>query len=371
MELMFCLDRTLDAASPTDSAHDANLSTVGASGPNNAGSMSSATPRTAAPYLRPLVRALDAKRIDTDALLERHGLSRRELADASTRIPVQVTSALLDDAVSVLEDPALGLTLTRYSEYSAFGALGVALAAGGSLRAVLHRVVRYHAIVSDAIASRLVDRGDALVVELTDRTPIAAHPQSLLYVVATLVGLVRLRLSRTTNPRRVVVRDVDDACAAAASRYFRCPIERGAFFAVEYSAADGARLLEGSDPEMAAMLEQALAARLASDDASLATSLAIYLEGRFPEGEPSLAEAAKAMGTSERSLQRRLRDAGLSYQKVVDDTRRALADRHLHDPSLSLTELAFLLGFADASSLSRAFRKWYGTPARTLRKNRG
>lgn len=330
--------------------------------------MSSPTARTAALYLRPLLRLLDDRGLDAEAMLARYGLRRSELMSADVRVDVAVTSALLEEARARTGDPAIGLTLVRFTEYAAFGALGVALAAGGSLRAVLARITRYHAIVSDAVASRFEELPGALLVEFADRAGAAPHPQSFLFVMACVCNFVRLRLSGRVNPRVVVLREVDDVCRAAASRFFACTVERGDRYRIEYPSDDAAAMLEGSDPEMAAMLEQTLKARLAHVGRPWSVELALWLESRLPEGEPTLAEAARALGTSERSLQRRLGAEQRTWRQVIDDTRRALVERHLHAPGLSLTELSFLLGFADASSFSRAFRKWYGVSATEYKK---
>jgi AraC-like DNA-binding protein len=329
---------------------------------------SAAVPKTAALYLGPLVRLMDDRRLDADGLLARHGLAREAIAVGDAKVDVVVTTALIEEARVRTGEPALGLALLRYTNYSAFGALGVALAAGGSLRAVLARVTRYHTLVSDAVASRLDERDGRLVVVFEDRTSATPHPQSILYVMACLVGFVRLRLSRDASPVYVVLRGVDDACLEVARRYFRCDVASGDTHRVEYAASAGGALLEGTDPEVAALLEATLGARLARMDRPLSVQLTLFLESRLPEGEPTLADAAKAVQLSERSLQRRLREESLTWQKLVEDTRRALAERHLRTPGTSLTELAFLLGFSDVSSFSRAFRKWYGVSASRYRK---
>lgn len=326
------------------------------------------SPKTTALYLRPLARLAGERGIDFGALLAEQGLGPEVLSRAAERIDVRVTSALLERARGMLDDPAIGISLVRYTEYAVFGPLGVALAAGGSLRAVLQRITRFHAVVSDAGESRVFERAGSLVIEFTGRTDPPPHPQSILFSMASLASFVRLRIGRSVNPSGVCLRDVDDDCRSAASRYFRCEVARGDAFEVEYPASTAASQLDGSDPEMAAMLEQTLARRVPEASRSLGLELGLFLESRFPEGEPTLAEAAKAMRMSERSLQRRLRDEGRTFQSVLDDTRRSLVERHLHGSNLSLTELAFLLGFTDASSFSRAFRRWYGVPASALRK---
>ncbi len=325
--------------------------------------------RTATLYLRPLARYLDKKGYDVEGILAAHGLTRAGLNAPDARVEVAVTSALIEEVRCLSGDPALGITLVRYTEYGAFGALGVALAAGGSLRAVLQRITRFHALVSDAAISRFEQPGESLAIFLERREGESPHPQSLLFVLACVAGFVRLRLSREVSPVLVTLADLDDACVEVAAKYFDCDVELGDTFRIEYSRDAGAAILEGSDVEMAAALESTLADRLARSTVSTSVDVALWLESRLPEGEPSLGEAAKALGMSERSLQRRLKDEGQTWTRVIDDTRRALADKYLHTPGLSLTELSFLLGFSDASSLSRAFKKWYGVSASTARRS--
>ncbi len=61
---------------------------------------------------------------------------------------------------------------------------------------------------------------------------------------------------------------------------------------------------------------------------------------------------------SERSLQRRLTDEGVSFQTLVSQTRHQMALEHLADNSLTLIEIAYLLGYEDQNSFFRAFRQW-------------
>ena len=82
------------------------------------------------------------------------------------------------------------------------------------------------------------------------------------------------------------------------------------------------------------------------------------------EGVPSINDTAKYLGMSSRTLQRRLSEEGLVYQQLVDDTRRDLSARLLQKNGYSLAEIAFLTGYAEQSTFTRAFKRWYGqTPA--------
>lgn len=87
-------------------------------------------------------------------------------------------------------------------------------------------------------------------------------------------------------------------------------------------------------------------------------------------GDPSIQFVAKKLNVTARTLQRRLSDEGASYQTVLDELRADLADRYLETEGLSVTEVAFLLGYAEPSSFARAYRRWKGTsPIRTRRQS--
>ena len=89
----------------------------------------------------------------------------------------------------------------------------------------------------------------------------------------------------------------------------------------------------------------------------------------LPSGKCSLDVVAKKLGTSSRTLQRRLRTEGLRFKEVLDDTREALAKHYLRTSALSGAEISFLLGFDDPNSFSRAFNAWTGTTPERARRN--
>lgn len=79
---------------------------------------------------------------------------------------------------------------------------------------------------------------------------------------------------------------------------------------------------------------------------------------RLTAGRPNIRSVAAELAMSERSLQRRLTDEGVSFQSLVSQTRHQMALEHLADSSLSLIEVAYLLGYEDQNSFFRAFRQW-------------
>ena len=107
-------------------------------------------------------------------------------------------------------------------------------------------------------------------------------------------------------------------------------------------------------------------AALSNDDIVHRTQTAII--DLLPSGQVSDEKVARKLFLSERSLQRKLQQTGTSFRKLLDTTREELAKQYIQDPSVDLTEIAFLLGFSEHSSFSRAFKRWTGnTPSETRR----
>jgi len=86
------------------------------------------------------------------------------------------------------------------------------------------------------------------------------------------------------------------------------------------------------------------------------------------KGHPSIGQAATHLGLSTRSLQRQLEHQGLTYSDLVEGTRQEIARGLLHDTSLSIAQVATMLGYRDPSSFSRAFARWAGCSPMQLRK---
>lgn len=78
-------------------------------------------------------------------------------------------------------------------------------------------------------------------------------------------------------------------------------------------------------------------------------------------------QAAKALGVHARTLQRRLKDEGTSFEKIKDDVRREWAESLLVQPSVSLSQIAQMFDYADSSAFSRSCRRWFGEAPRTYR----
>lgn len=101
------------------------------------------------------------------------------------------------------------------------------------------------------------------------------------------------------------------------------------------------------------------------------TQKVAYLIAEHLKGElPKIDAIASELSISIRHLQRELQAEGTSFQKLLDQTRQELALRYLKDPTFSIHDIAFLLGFSAPSAFNRAFKRWTGKTPRCYRLTR-
>lgn len=320
-----------------------------------------------ASWTRAIRKALLGAGLDADRLLLEAGIAVARLADPDARVPVAQTTRLWKLAVAASGDPAFGLRVAREVQPTTFHALGYALAASATLGEAFARAERYCRIVTDAGELALRREGEESHLLLRSAEGESAPAEEATDAFAALqVRTARGLSGRSVAPLRVQLRRAAPVDAAPYQRAFHAPVQfAAADNRLVFASADFARPLEGGNPELARLNESLAAQQLARlDGADLPARLRALLIARLPDGEPTAADLAAALHLSLRSLQRKLAERELRYETLLDDTRRELAQGHLREARLSLIEVAFLLGFSDASSFSRAFRRWTGqTPS--------
>lgn len=125
-----------------------------------------------------------------------------------------------------------------------------------------------------------------------------------------------------------------------------------------------AELLAIVAPQLEAELTEQLAQKTFGEHAK--AILKRLLAGQ----RPSIQDLARELHLSTRTLQRRLTEQGISFQRLLEEARRELAHHHLLHSSVELSETAYLLGYEDANSFFRAFHHWEGTSDTSNRRFR-
>lgn len=321
-----------------------------------------------------LARVLDEAGLSAEAVSRRAHLPPETLVTPRVRLPVDVYFDLWRAIGAVAGDATIGLQLAAcYPAHLLEPGLLVCLGSR-DLRDALDRLVRYKGTLCP---EELVVDQRAGRVHLRHRWPTARQRPPAVLEEAELAFLAYL--SRQATGRALAdielrsTRSGGDPAAFVA--VFGAPVQLGAHQAVLSLPVE---VLEWPfstfSPALVAALEPALEAELARPrpaSAGAAYSVRRAVARRLGAGDISIGAVAAELGTSSRTLQRRLRAAGTRFGAVLEDVRRDRAVFYLRETDLSTAEIAFLLGFDRPSSFFRAFARWLGRTPGDYRRVHG
>lgn len=302
---------------------------------------------------------LDAGLLCREAGLDPDGLKSQDLRYAPDRI-----SALWEAAVARSRDPQLGLALPDVPHPVGFDSIAYAMMSCSNLLEGFERLLRYIRIVSDAAHIGLHREQDGYRMTLTLEDGGRPIPRARIeFVLITILNLCRWLTGRDLRPVAAGFPYPAPADTSAYSRAFRCPLHFDApVHQLRFSMTDLSAPLPMANPELAVVVDRMAGEHLKRlDKGGASYRVRELIIKRLPDGDPSRAEIAREMCLSERTLQRRLQEEETSFNELVDDARRTLAERYLKNTDLPLSQVVCLLGFADQSTFFRACKRWFDT----------
>ncbi len=329
------------------------------------------TRTSSAAWLGGVLAMFEAEGLDITALLREAGFPADAAAQEDGRFPVDEISRLWQIAVNHSGKPTLGLSRTLAATFSNLGTVGHAMACGADLKTSLGSLTRYMPVISDATTfamepdprgqwMSLIHRGNALPIPR----------QRIEYALLTLYTFACWLARRELVPLQVEFVDPAPADDRLHREAFGCAIRFGAQAnRLLLSRADLAMPLPTRHPALAAMHVNLLEDQLDQLGQTTASSrVCAEIARRLPQGEPRRQDVAAGLGLAERTLQRRLQEESISFQALLDRTRRELAQEYLADRRHTLTHVADLLGFVDSSNFFRACKRWFGLPPAQYRE---
>jgi AraC-like DNA-binding protein len=309
--------------------------------------------------------------LDLIPFLRKCHLTIREIQDRNARLKVQSQIQLLALIAAALPDDCLGLHLSLGFDLREFGLLYYTMASCATLGEAIMRAARYSAIANEGIALSLID-GDEIQIAF-DYVGVPRHSDrhQIEFWVATLMRLCREVTGVPLVPRQVRFLHQRSDNQSEFTLFFGSDIAFGAGRdALVFSRSVLALPLVHADPYLNKLLvkdcEEALARR-PKVNGTLRSAVENAITPLLPHGKARLADVADRLGMSQRTLARRLASDGLSFNGVLEQLRADLAQRHLRDSELSISQIAWLLGYQEVSAFTHAFKRWTGTTPRMVR----
>lgn len=319
---------------------------------------------TARVFLEALVRL----GYDRHELLRAAGLETLPVDDPDARVPCQVIGGMCGYAMRTRPLRNCGMKLAAETPIGAFPLVDYLIVTCETVGQALQQLSRYLRLTEAPYEPEIRDQEDPVRVVFLPTRPDCPMEFG--------VSLTLLHLREETGGRfsaaYVSFRHRPDD-PEEMQRVFGCPVRGGSDWDGFALPHDGLRLpMRRRDPVLRALLERNAKETLARlpAGAGVVQELREVLVSAIARGDTEIASVARSMATSARSLQRRLAGAGVSYQELLDGTRREAALRHLADPALSVGEVAYLLGYSEPAAFHRAFKRWRGTTPQEYRRER-
>jgi AraC-like DNA-binding protein len=322
------------------------------------------------------VVALQKRNIAITPLLQRAGLSESNFGDQQHRISATAQAKLLELGAEKLDDTVFGLHLAEQADPRDAGILFYVASGGQDLREALRQFARYFRIVNEAVRFKLIETSEGVAVEVTFvGLPRHSIRQNAEFGIAVIMKALRMVTGRKIRPIRVAFAHSRNSNLREFERFYLCPVEFASTFdllelpnealAIPLITAD-TKLVEALQPFCDVAAKQRNTAI-----GTVRSAVENEVQRLLPHGKAHKQNIAKMLALSTRTLSRKLTEEGTTFEKVLDDLRRSLALQYIKDPGISLSQIAYLLGYEGSSSFNHAFMRWTGSSPSAVRSEKG
>jgi len=320
------------------------------------------------PLLGILWRTLEAYGIDPRRVIDEVHYRPGERSLMSRRVSFADYDVAIARTTELIDDPAIGIRSAQFVHPSHLGALGLAWLTSPNLRTALRLGQRFRRMYNQQIEIQLLELPDRVRV-IYDLSEQPARPDEMADAqLAGLLTMCRMNFGPALMPLDVRLKRQRPADPAPWLEFFGAVVSFGQDEnSLSISAADADRPLTGSNPELAAVHEEFVERYLLQlDQRDILSRIRLGLMEQLPSGRVTEEDMAGSLNMSQHTLQRRLREHGETFRSLLAQVRMDLAERYVRGRDLSMTEIAFLLGYNDTSAFSRAFKGWFGlSPTQT------
>jgi AraC-like DNA-binding protein len=310
-----------------------------------------------------LPRRLEELGLSPVVVLRHAGLPLGLFDHEKTLLTTEEMFALYRGISELSRDPAIGLKLGTEERVERYDPIAIAALYTRSFRDALQRLARYKQLTCPE-EIRLVERGEECLVQFIWLLADQDEPSLLIDACfAWIVAIARRGTGLPVNPKRVEFQRAE-MHRKMHEAHFQCPVKfKARQNVLVFSKADTERPFLTHNADLLAMVAPQLEAELTQQLAQKTVREQVkgILKKLFAGQRPGLQDVARELRLSTRTLQRRLTDENATFQQLMEDARRELAQHYLLHSSLELNETAYLLGYEDANSFFRAFHRWEGT----------
>ncbi len=326
---------------------------------------------SSATWVKGVLEMFASQGLDVQRLMRGAGIDSTGLDQPGARVGADAVIRLWDLAIQASGNPALGIDRELVARFVNFDVVGHAMLSSPDLRSGLENLSRYLALISDATTIELEDERPHswLVISHIGNT-LRLPRQRQEHGILTLLTLCSWLTRREVRPLAAEFIFPPPVCELPYQKAFDCPLRFGQpVTRLLLADTDLATPLPSRSPAMLALHERLMDEQLSHlGSSTVSNKVREQVMQRLGHGEPRRDDIAAFLALTDRTLQRRLRAEGTSYQQLLDEARCELARKYLAQDKLPLSAMADLLGFGDQSNFFRACKRWFGVPPGEYRK---
>lgn len=303
-----------------------------------------------------------------DALLAAAHIRAADLADPDSCLPCEAYGAIIGSALRLRPAKNLGMQLARVTPLGAYPLLDYLVLTSDTVGAGITQLARYFRLVGSPTTFQLLEEADRTTTVLDS----GGIHFGVEYTIALMVFHMRGETAGAFAADRIDFAAIPDD-PEELERVFGCPVRSGAASnCVVVSRSTWELPLARRDAALRSVLEKhpAAAAADAARHDGLSNDVRRALSARVNGGELRIESVARELAMAPRTLQRKLGEERVTYHALVEEARRAAAERHLGDRRLSVSEIAYLLGYSEPAAFHRAFKRWHGVSPQAYRGRR-
>ena len=282
----------------------------------------------------------------------------------NSRMPMDDWWEMLERIQAIRQEPALGLKIGACVQPQDSGVMGYMVMYCKTVGEALLHFQRYQGLIHNLSQVYIEARPNSLKLSWDLDLGISTQLSDEVFLSGLMTFIQTVTDRPDLVPASIEFIHTIPFEATCYEQLLGCPVRFGCErVAVEVPLAGLGVPINSHNPHLLSLLEKQAQALVDPDnqDEFLAQLQKILVEA-ISQGEAKLGPVAKRLNISTRTLHRRLEARDTNFQGMLQKTRRQLAGHYLSDPSLSLNEIAFLLGYSEQSAFNRAFREWFSVP---------
>lgn len=293
------------------------------------------------------------------------------LDDPDLRIPLNDYVQIWNNALAISKDKALGLHIGEQSDSSAMGLVANVLIHEESFSDSLSQYARLYSLVNDGIKLELVKGEKTSTLFFKHLDPTYYNIQDIERTLTICLTRTRLFIQKDIQLSRVGFAHAQQDYHAEYLRIFNCPVEfqqNTSFLEIDNDFLSHSPL--GKNPyTRSALLNYSNRALNKINRKRFSNQVRSHIIDLLQHKKADVDEVAKRLHMSRHTLYRKLKLEDVAFQGLVEDIRKEKAIAMVKEPQPSLSEVAFLLGFSELSSFSRAFKRWTGKSPKQYRNS--